>query len=185
MASNYPNGLDSLNTSHVDSVGELIHAVDINTLADAVDKIEAELGILPKGTFSSVAAKLGSLYYGTISDPNALGAGSRPKGLIVFNTTNNRYEFNSGTDAAPSWAPVGPAGPWGPTDLTSAVSVIPVGGVIEWPWASGNIPAWAALPAGQAVSRTTFAALFALANATGLSVYGSGDGSTTFGIPDM
>jgi microcystin-dependent protein len=38
-----------------------------------------------------------------------------------------------------------------------------------------------ALPFGQAISRTTFAAYFALVGTT----YGAGDGSTTFNIPDL
>lgn len=186
MASSYPNGLDALTTTHQDSVGEVIHATDVNNLADAVNKIEAELGILPKGTFSSVSAKLGALFYGqvTTTQRDAIAQGNRPPGLIVFNTTTNRYEFNSGSDVTPTWSPVGPAGPWGPTDLTSAVSVIPVGGIIDWPWAAGSVPSWAALPAGQAISRSTFSALFTLANTTGLTVYGSGDGSTSFNVPD-
>jgi len=38
-----------------------------------------------------------------------------------------------------------------------------------------------AFPAGQAISRTTYASLFALIGTT----YGAGDGSTTFNIPDL
>lgn len=38
-----------------------------------------------------------------------------------------------------------------------------------------------AFPIGQAISRTTYSALFALTGTT----YGSGDGSTTFNLPDM
>jgi microcystin-dependent protein len=37
------------------------------------------------------------------------------------------------------------------------------------------------LPYGQAISRTTYATLFSLVGAT----YGSGDGSTTFNVPDL
>jgi microcystin-dependent protein len=37
-----------------------------------------------------------------------------------------------------------------------------------------------AFPTGQAISRTTYAALFALIGAT----YGVGDGTTTFNLPD-
>lgn len=109
MASVYPGGLDALNTGHVDSVGEVIHASDINNLADGVNKIEAELGISPKGTFSTVASKLNALYYGTVTTAgrNAITAGNRPPGLTVFNSTTNHYEFNSGSDAVPVWQAVG------------------------------------------------------------------------------
>lgn len=122
MASNYPSGLDVFNTGHQDSVGEIVHAADVNSLADAVNKIEAELGTLPKGTFSSVSAKLGALFYGqvTTTQRDAILQGSRPTGLIVFNTTTNRYEFNAGTQTTPSWQPVGPAGPWGTSDISDS-----------------------------------------------------------------
>lgn len=54
MASTYPAALDALSTAHLDGVLEIIHASTINDLADAVNKIEAELGTLPKGAFADV-----------------------------------------------------------------------------------------------------------------------------------
>lgn len=47
-------------------------------------------------------------------------------------------------------------------------------------WASTTPNSSFAFPAGQAISRTTYAALFALVGTT----YGTGDGSTTFNLPD-
>ncbi len=119
MASAYPSGLDSQSTSHQDNVGEFIHASTVNDLADAVNKIEAELGTLPKGQFASVSAKLKALFYNSVTTTqrDAITAGNRPAGMMVFNTTTNRYEYNSGSDASPVWSPVGPAGPWGTTDI--------------------------------------------------------------------
>lgn len=55
---------------------------------------------------------------------------------------------------------------------------VPIGGEIDWPVATA--PAGWLLEAGQLVSRTTYAALFAIIGTT----YGVGDGSTTFGVPD-
>jgi microcystin-dependent protein len=55
---------------------------------------------------------------------------------------------------------------------------MPIGAMIEWPGASA--PAGWALCYGQAISRTTYAALFNLIGET----YGAGDGSTTFNLPD-
>jgi len=49
------------------------------------------------------------------------------------------------------------------------------------PWGSASIPSGFLLCDGQAVSRTTFSALFAVIGTT----YGSGDGSTTFNVPDL
>ena len=58
--------------------------------------------------------------------------------------------------------------------------VMPIGAVMEFYGSSvpnGNF----AFPNGQAISRTTYAALFALLGTT----YGTGDGSTTFNLPDL
>lgn len=49
---------------------------------------------------------------------------------------------------------------------------------------AGSIPAGWLLCDGAAVSRTTYAGLFAVYNASGLP-YGAGDGSTTFNLPDL
>jgi microcystin-dependent protein len=47
-------------------------------------------------------------------------------------------------------------------------------------WGTGSAPSGWLLCAGAAVSRTTYAALFALIGTT----FGSGDGSTTFNLPN-
>ena len=49
------------------------------------------------------------------------------------------------------------------------------------PWGSASIPNGFLLCDGQDVSRSTFAALFAIISTT----YGVGDGSTTFNVPDL
>lgn len=59
------------------------------------------------------------------------------------------------------------------------VGVFPTGGVISFGGASA--PAGYLLCDGAAVSRTTYAGLFAVLGTT----YGAGDGSTTFNLPDL
>jgi hypothetical protein len=44
----------------------------------------------------------------TTTQRNAIPAGNRPPGSVIFNSTTNRPEINFGTDAAPSWAPLSP-----------------------------------------------------------------------------
>ena len=58
-------------------------------------------------------------------------------------------------------------------------TLTPTGVVL--PYAGSSAPAGWLMCTGQAVSRTTYAALFAALGTT----YGSGDGSTTFNLPDM
>lgn len=82
--------------------------------------------------------------------------------------TNNMVSVGTDTGSAVS-----------PAQLAAAVSSIPSGVCV--PYAGSAAPATWLFAAGQAVSRTTFSALFA---AIGV-VYGVGDGSTTFNLPDL
>ncbi|MEY9987472.1 microcystin-dependent protein [Bradyrhizobium yuanmingense] len=57
---------------------------------------------------------------------------------------------------------------------------VPIGGIM--PYAGATAPnSNFVLPHGQAISRTTYPAAFSLMGTT----YGSGDGSTTFNVPDL
>lgn len=61
MASSYPGGLDGFATSRTDTTATASnHIGDHNNLADAVNKIEAELGVAPSSGAATVAARLAS-----------------------------------------------------------------------------------------------------------------------------
>ena len=66
-----------------------------------------------------------------------------------------------------------------PAKLSPDVSITPTGSILAF--AGSSSPANWLLCHGQAISRVTYAALFAVLGAT----YGSGDGSTTFNLPDL
>src|SRR5215472_9812417 len=66
--------------------------------------------------------------------------------------------------------------------VLQAQAIVPVGAIVDWAYASGGIPSWALLCYGQAISRTSYAALNTLASAAGYP-HGVGDGSTTFALP--
>jgi hypothetical protein len=62
VPSSYPSGLDSFSTTRNDSTSmAATHAADHDNANDALNKIEAELGILPKGVDATVAARLDRL----------------------------------------------------------------------------------------------------------------------------
>lgn len=65
-----------------------------------------------------------------------------------------------------------------PTSVATVAQAMPVGSVIDF--AGASAPSGWMLCFGQAVSRTTYATLFAVIG----TVYGAGDGSTTFNLPD-
>lgn len=72
------------------------------------------------------------------------------------------------------------AGAWVMFGLYANPFNLPVGAVL--PYFGASAPnANFALPFGQAISRTTYSVLFALVSTT----FGTGDGSTTFNIPDL
>ena len=66
------------------------------------------------------------------------------------------------------------------TQTTTSLSTAPVGTMIDWPVTSSYPTGWLRAD-GSAVSRTSYADLFALISTT----YGTGDGSTTFNLPNM
>jgi len=61
----------------------------------------------------------------------------------------------------------------------TGVEGIPTATIV--PWSDASVPSGFLECNGQTVSRSTYAALFAIVGTT----YGSGDGSTTFEVPDL
>ena len=66
-------------------------------------------------------------------------------------------------------------------DGSNITSVEGVNTGIIIPWSSASIPSGFLQCDGSNVSRSTYSALFAVVG----TVYGAGDGSTTFGLPDL
>lgn len=65
-------------------------------------------------------------------------------------------------------------------ELTTSNSVFPVGIMLPWGGPTSTGPAGWLFCNGQPISRTTYAALFAMLGTT----FGAGDSSTTFNLPD-
>ena len=123
-----------------------------------------------------------------MNDPNAGGSAGNTATIVV----------TAGTPAASPTIPATPASSLllavlGP--IATATASITTGiisdsrvvagrraapGTIEWSANSAAASGWL-FAAGQAVSRTTYARLFAHVSTT----FGSGDGSTTFNLPDL
>lgn len=62
MASTYPDALDNLPTNRANDTSMLDnHPQDHDDLADAVNNIEAEFGLTPRGQFATVKERLDSL----------------------------------------------------------------------------------------------------------------------------
>jgi microcystin-dependent protein len=104
---------------------------------------------------------------GAAGPPSSLAAAE-----LAYNEQDDTLYYGKGNSAGLATSIVAIGGP-------SVLAAPPVGLVA--PYAGVTAPAKWLLCAGQNVSRTTYAALW-----TALSTnYGVGDGSTTFGIPDL
>jgi microcystin-dependent protein len=115
------------------------YAGDINAIQDAVAAItdltqtlsvgvvrigEAGLQLLRYGAgearlvgslrVDGILRGLSGIFAGTYTTAarDAIPLGSRPYGLVILNSDNNRHEWNSGTDAAPSWSPLSDITSW-------------------------------------------------------------------------
>lgn len=86
---------------------------------------------------------------------------------------------SSGGSTEDAGAVVGPAGATGATGPAGPVGVAPTGAIIMY--SAGTAPSGWLICDGTAVSRTTFATLFALIGTT----FGVGNGTTTFNLPNM
>jgi microcystin-dependent protein len=88
------------------------------------------------------------------------------------------HDFESAGDADPVINVIGTDSDY---RLNGVSILMPTGAIIPYGGASGSPPDGWLDCNGQAVSRTTFADLFAVLG----TAYGAGDGSTTFNVPDL
>ncbi|MET4847195.1 phage tail protein [Bradyrhizobium sp. vgs-9] len=102
------------------------------------------------------------------ADPITLdGTVPVPTGTLIAGSIYTAMYYNAGTA-------------WRLKDFYQLPFVVPIGAVVDYfgtTAPSGNF----VFPTGQAISRTTYSALFALFGTT----FGTGDGSTTFNVPDL
>jgi microcystin-dependent protein len=90
-----------------------------------------------------------------------------PPGTLIAGGVYSAVYYNSGNN-------------WRLKDFYQLPFVVPIGGMIDYFGTSAPSSNFV-FPYGQAISRLTYAALFAITGTT----YGIGDGSTTFNIPDL
>lgn len=96
MASAYPGGLDSFATNKSNATSTSNdHPTHHNDLADAVNKIEAELGITPSGASATVAAR-----FGTLGAVQQLGPAIPGSVTFIIPGTDRRYASKFTTTGA-------------------------------------------------------------------------------------
>lgn len=91
-------------------------------------------------------------------------------------------------DTGSAWINMTPTVTPGPGSITTAmlassVPIVPVGSVIDWPWASGDMPSWSMPPVAQALTKTSYPVLAAIAGNGGY-IYGGSTPNPVFNLPD-
>lgn len=115
-------------------------------------------------------------------DGSALAGGELTAGDIVeFKWDGTQYRIPGVAPATPAQITSGSdtESAVTPAQLAAAVNSLPTGALA--PYAGPTAPSGWLLAAGQVISRTTYAGLFSVIGVA----FGVGDGSTTFGIPDL
>ena len=128
-------------------------------------------------TASGVAAEFAFAHKGGTVSGNA----------VILGTLSASGAVNFATTLSVSGAAVMKSGVTMESSLTvsgtmvakGSTTICPIGAIL--PYAGTTAPAGFLLCDGAAVSRTTYAALFAVTSTT----FGVGDGSTTFNVPDL
>lgn len=104
---------------------------------------------------------------GSLSTPNLGSDPSATTGTLYFNTTSNQLRYRSGS----SWVDIGYQTPVEPA----------IGSIIAWADSINNRPSnWEPCSGGE-ISRSTYSSLFDIIGTR----FGSGNGSTTFNLPDF
>ncbi|MBK9292950.1 MAG: tail fiber protein [Oligoflexia bacterium] len=104
--------------------------------------------------------------------PAVSGVSTLPEstGLIVFDDNQQQFFGKTSTPGSIGWVQLSPP---------SGSGFVPVGTIL--PYSGTSAPTGFLLCNGSNISRTTYSALFAIVSTS----YGSGDGSTTFALPDL
>ena len=162
------------NCSHAEghtskAIGNYSHAEGYGTTADGDEAHAQNLG--------TIAAKLSQTSLGSFNVEDTSQTTTHPSGVtsygqyavIVGNGTDNNSRSNALTV---DWS--------GNVEASGGIMAVSMAGMIQM-FAGSTAPTGWLLCNGSAVSRTDYAALFAVIGTT----YGVGDGSTTFNLPDM
>lgn len=129
---------------------------------------------IPNGATVLVYCDATNFYQGSLPTGNTTGTGSY---VLATSPTLAGTPLSTTASAGTNTTQIATTA-FVQTALGSLVAVL-TGSILMWPTSSA--PSGYLLCNGSAVSRTTYAALYALIGST----YGSGDGSTTFNIPNF
>jgi len=112
-------------------------------------------------------------------DKYIVPAGTAAAPSVTFNSDTDTGFYRVGANEIGVAVNGASVGSFSSSGWTGSTITMPAGALLMW--STGTAPTGYLLCNGSAVSRTTYATLFAAIG----TAYGSGDGSTTFNLPDM
>ena len=174
------------NTSLGDAAGDTLTVTATSTFASPATFNDpatfTDTVTVPDASFTN--AKLANMATATIKGRVTAGTGV-PEDLTATQATTilNAVVGDSGSGGTKGLVPAPAAGDTAAARFLSAAgtwaAAVPVGSITMY--GANTAPTGWLYCNGAAVSRTTYAALFAVVGVT----FGTGDGSTTFNLPDM
>ena len=171
--------LYKLNSSGVETVSNSTVSAITQALLDAKSNINN-----PTFTGTVAIPNVSNLETAVVANTAKTGISSSQTSAITANTAKNSLEDNSVTLARLAHGTadkvIGFNGSGVPAEITIGGGAL-TGSITAWAGAHNAIPTGYLYCNGQAVSRSTYSGLFAVT----ATLYGAGDGSSTFLVPDF
>lgn len=169
--------MEKINFQDLPSTSTPLSSTNLNQMQDNMEDAIIPIKLVNIGIANPSTATTGDMFYNTIDNKvytaigeNTWDSGSTPRydGFYINTSDNTLFYYNGSTLIGVGGSGSGIGG-----------DTLPVGMIMPGAM-TGDVSGWL-ICRGQAVSRTEYSELF---NAIG-TTYGSGDGSTTFNIPDI
>ena len=169
--------MEKINFQNLPSTSTPLNSTNLNQMQDNMEDAIVPIKLVTISESTPGSATTGDMYYNTTNNKvytatgtNTWDNGSTPRydGFYINTSNNTLFYYNGSTLIGVGGSGSGIGG-----------DTLPVGMIMPGAM-TGDVSGWL-ICRGQAVSRTEYSELF---NAIG-TTYGSGDGSTTFNIPDI
>lgn len=170
----YPTTLDVLvNPSSTDALNSPSHADQHSNSNDAIEALEAKVGIDSSVDTNSLDYKMDNHTHTLSEGATDVTASSAELNLLdgISAIDSDLGSVSASHDTLPTAKAT--------KDYIDGIDTTPTGAISMF--AGSSAPTDWLLCDGSAVSRTTYSGLFTVLSTT----YGSGDGSTTFNLPDL